>query len=88
MKVVIFPTPRTDKSVSVMLVAPEYMDRMEDIAFLDVPYQENFDCVTGEWIKTEQVWRIVESADLPEPNYRNIDQWEWTEEGPLKVKEG
>lgn len=86
MKVVIFPRPRTDKLVSVMLVAPEYMNRMEDIAFLDVPFQETFDIKSGEWKKTKQVWRIVESADLPEPDYTNIDKWEWTEEGPLNVK--
>lgn len=89
MQVIIFP--QESGGVSVITPAPEFVDQIEAVAQKDVPYQQVWintevteeDTSGGYWIDGDQVYRIVDVADLPDYNLR--PRWRWTDSGPLDI---
>jgi hypothetical protein len=57
--------------VAIITPAPEYQDRLIDLA--------------GRHVPDGSLWRIMNSEELPSRDSRN--QWRWTDSGPLAVAE-
>ena len=89
MQIIIFP--QENDHVSVITPAPEFANQIEAIAQKDVPYQQEWintevteeDPSGGYWINKDQVYRIIDSSELPDYSLRS--RWRWTTEGSLNI---
>jgi hypothetical protein len=89
MQIIIFP--QENGHVSVITPAPEFANQIEAIAQKDVPYQQEWISTEvteenpsgGHWINGEQIYRIIDSSELPDYSLRAL--WRWTPEGSLDI---